>query len=279
MGPPLRLREKATSGSLSDGLVHWWPLSQDSLTNGAAGSPYDFGTQPIYGTAGAGVTFDSGGPSPKIKDALAFDGSATGHIALSAAALPAGFAFAQAHSIFLWVKITNRDGIGTSGSSQTFLGLQDASSGFLRFGNDDGGGGAFFVSSTVASLPFESTYSIDTLNNGRWSLIGYTWDGSTSIPYGNGAPTGKQSTTNFSNTGGVNVIGSYGGINGSFTGSFADIRIYNRTLSPAEVFELYVSAFTPEVPDLPVLFVAAAGGFIPAWALNSNLPVIGTGTY
>jgi hypothetical protein len=35
----------------------------------------------------------------------------------------------------------------------------------------------------------------------------------------------------------------------------------------------------PRTKDYPIAVAAVGGGFIPAWAMNSNLPVIGTGTH
>lgn len=63
-------------------------------------------------------------------------------------------------------------------------------------------------------------------------------------------------------------------------GKMAHAMVCNGTVLTAdEIADLYYSTFVPD-EVMPALFVAAAGGsFIPAWALNSNLPVIGTGTY
>lgn len=58
---------------------------------------------------------------------------------------------------------------------------------------------------------------------------------------------------------------------------------WNRALSLDEIVALTSNPYDFLIPaegEMPALFVAAAGGsFIPAWAMNSNLPVIGTGTY
>lgn len=76
-----------------------------------------------------------------------------------------------------------------------------------------------------------------------------------------------------------NCIGSRDSTNRILDGKLAHAMVCNGTVLTAdEIADLYNSAFmTDEV--MPAMFVTAAGGFIPAWARNSNLPIIGTGTY
>jgi hypothetical protein len=60
-----------------------------------------------------------------------------------------------------------------------------------------------------------------------------------------------------------------------------DLRVYDRGLSASEINALYNRGLAaPDEAEMPALFTASGGGgFIPAWARQSNLPVLGTGIY
>lgn len=67
-------------------------------------------------------------------------------------------------------------------------------------------------------------------------------------------------------------------------GAMADVRVYNRALSAAEINALYNQniarlSLSPDEWEMPILPPAAASSFLAAWARGSNLPVLGTGTY
>lgn len=98
------------------------------------------------------------------------------------------------------------------------------------------------------------------------------------VSYSLGGGLGNAINPGFYSIGGRSAAGPVG--ERVIDGRMADVRVYNGTvLTAAEAAQLYYSAFVPD-EVMPALFVAAAGGsFIPAWAQNSNLPVIGTGTY
>lgn len=67
-------------------------------------------------------------------------------------------------------------------------------------------------------------------------------------------------------------------VNGTFSGSIDDVRIYNRALTGAEINSLYNSAFMPWMEaETPALYASAAA--FPWWAAQNNPSVIGAGVY
>jgi hypothetical protein len=124
---------------------------------------------------------------------------------------------------------------------------------------------------------------------GRWYHVAGTFDGTTISVWVNGAVQSTGPAAGISGSGATNPIhiGSMSGTTNPFNGSLADVRVYNRALSAVEINALYHRgvqrmAIPADEWELPALFTAGGGGgggFIPAWAMNSNLPVLGTGTY
>jgi hypothetical protein len=121
---------------------------------------------------------------------------------------------------------------------------------------------------------------------GRWYHVCIVFTGSACTFYINGVADASLGTFDGSSPARAGVysvggrgltVGGGGGADRTLAGRILDIRFYTGTLlTPAEVSQLYNSAF--EVPEvMPSLYLAAATGFIPAWARGSNLPIIGGG--
>lgn len=114
-----------------------------------------------------------------------------------------------------------------------------------------------------------------------WDLV-LTRSGSTVSAYVNGVFKG---TSTVAGTSAVAVPMNFGvnpsGGNAPADAQYITAQVWNRALSADEIFQLYRDpyCFLTYPQDAMRVGVIAAGGFIPAWAMNSNLPVIGTGTY
>lgn len=116
-----------------------------------------------------------------------------------------------------------------------------------------------------------------------WDFV-LTRNGSTASVYVNGVFITSATSNSVGTNGGPLNFGG----NPSTGGSTADAQYIStqiwvsKGLSAGEVLQLYRDpfCFLTYPQDRSIIGVAAAGGsFIPAWAMNSNLPVLGTGTY
>jgi hypothetical protein len=105
------------------------------------------------------------------------------------------------------------------------------------------------------------TPSAGAVNDGRWHLAGITVEGTAIIFYVDGVSvgtaTGQQPTT----FAGTKNFGADNAGGAAFTGSLADPRIYNRALSPGEMWSLYDHATRWELYDT---------GTPPMWVLSSG---------
>lgn len=110
-----------------------------------------------------------------------------------------------------------------------------------------------------------------------WSHIAATYDGANIVGYLNGVQTG--SPTAYSGaigTGGTMRMGAYGGGGFNWTGKMADVRVYNRALSAAEVWSLWA----PQTRwDLYLVTpFAVAPSIAPPAALGAmRMPLLGVG--
>ncbi len=95
---------------------------------------------------------------------------------------------------------------------------------------------------------------VATTNN-RWYDVAGTWDGTTVLAYSNGrndSPFGQEGTGSGAIAGSaVNIgIGYNPAYNGDFfNGLIQDVMFWNRTLSQAELFELYSDPTGFLMPD------------------------------
>lgn len=107
----------------------------------------------------------------------------------------------------------------------------------------------------------------------RWTLFTATCDGTNFAMYFNGV-LANSGTTTASGTGSALSIGNYG-LTYPWDGLISDIRIYNRTLSEAEIALLASSPLA--VSTRRSSLGGVSGSFQPAWARGSNV-ILGAGS-
>ncbi|HVV14996.1 MAG TPA: LamG domain-containing protein [Candidatus Paceibacterota bacterium] len=208
----------AANAPLSNGLVGYWPLD-GATTNWRTNKTTDV----IAGTASSLVSMSTS-TSPvagKVGQALKFAG---GYISASAAAP------STAYSVSAWIRYEGATPISAikvavsygSGSGGSTLWMGYASDGKLAISNSS----TDLKSSTVSS----ST---------TWHHLVAAVGGGTMSAYMDGTLVNTVSmSSRGSNT---LIVGDYTGLIGSFAfpGSIDDVRVYGRTLSAAEVAQLY----------------------------------------
>ncbi|MGC8586862.1 MAG: LamG domain-containing protein [Candidatus Micrarchaeia archaeon] len=103
------------------------------------------------------------------------------------------------------------------------------------------------------------------VDNGQWNFIGFTYaSGTNTIVYVNGIPYVGSGTGTPNVQTGVGTIANIGGGNSgaNFTGSIANVQIYNTTLTPQEVSQLYYEGISaPPISN---------SGLVGWWPLNGN---------
>lgn len=239
------------------GLVGWWPFYQGTLDE--SGNPARLGVvttaTPSYGFPGPCYRFpNSGNITCGSSDALS----------------------ANRVSVCCWFNpaASQRHDLVTSWN----LGNTSADQFDLLVGVT-GGTAEFFITNASPVSAAGTT----TLTSNKWWHIAGTFDGTNIRLYLNGLLEGSSvHAITIGNGSGRNYIIGNNATGGNATnGLLADVRIYNRTLSAAEIFALSQEAYQPKARIEEInLFHTTASGFIPAWAARgSNLPVLGTGTY
>lgn len=194
------------------GLVSWWPLL---TTRGG----------PIEDRAGVNTGTPSGAVGPIATEvmgvALNFPGGGSDYVALA----NQDFTHITATA---WIRnsTSNNGGFNhiISRHPNWFL-SHDGASG-IRF-NINGAAEAFCVTDY-------------TLINNQWALIAATYDRQNIIGYLNGVQTGSPTAyTTAIGASGTQRLGAYGGGGFNWVGQMADVRLYNRALSAAEIWQLY----------------------------------------
>jgi Concanavalin A-like lectin/glucanases superfamily len=159
-----------------------------------------------------------------------------------------------------WVNITNY-------ASANYPEAISATSGCeLRLGGSSGKP-QFAINTGIATSP-------NALVNGTWTHITGTFDGSTVKIYTNGIISASASYTYSTGISGQFYIGGRGA-SLFWPGALDDLSIWNRTLSPPEIYQLYTLSRLgyPGVLnrfDRSGWLGAVAGGIVP-WALDYNL--------
>ncbi|MCX6724165.1 MAG: LamG domain-containing protein [Candidatus Staskawiczbacteria bacterium] len=224
---------KISTGSLQKGLVGWWKL--DNITGARDKSAYG-----NNGTGAGGITIggatDQHGQAGK---ATTFNGTSQYITTASSPVTSTNSAF----SVSTWVNAT------------TFLSISGANRRILS--DDINANTAFQLTLNTATLGYQNVFTFVVYKNGTeytkfttpvwntntWYHVVAVWDGNAHVIYVNGVSQALTSDSGLSKgTADSKLhIGSRNGSpnTGFFSGSLADVRIYNRALSAAEVLLLY----------------------------------------
>lgn len=252
-----------------NGLVGWWPFDDGSIN--------DFSGRPAVNLAQTGGTRKpSGGiawpANGKVRGGWQFNGSSD-YLTVNNASLSTA-----ERSYAIWVYPTSLAAayagiIGGCLTSNNFLNLFVKSNGKLACYAGQGG-----------SVSYDGT-GTNTLAVNRWYHLAMTYSSLTDTIKGyvngqlDGTGTGVLSDI------GNNHITTLGNdsTNASrfFTGILDDARVYSRVLQAWEVKEIASEPFRPfDIENIALMKTGvAAAGFKAAWSRQSNLPVIGGGTF
>jgi hypothetical protein len=227
---------------LQKGLVGWWKLDG----NAKDATPY---AENLTAT-NATVTADRKGIT---SSAYSLNGTSTSWLANNTVTkLPNP---STALTLSIWFK------------ANTVSGIQD----LITISNRSTAGDQLRLNGTSLSVNRWNTSQLNGFPNANlvantWYLATYTYDGTTSRVYLNGALVG--SSTDAVQNGAVTsvVIGNYntsGGLE-PFAGSLDDARVYKRTLSAAEVTALY-QGYNPSIG-----LASGEKGLVGWWKLDGN---------
>ena len=265
-----------TTGAVTSGLVGWYRLDEGSgqivtdasgnNNNGMLGSTTGSDTtDPTWNsTAGSGTpdgvvstSYEVPRYIPKAS-ALTFDGAATSVAITNPAgdqvAMPSG-------TVSVWLNRSLEDGTlrtaydlagtGSNGATMFSSGVGPCASNTFRFQYGNGGG------TTSICGP--------ALTNGTWYQAVATWNSAGATLYLNGVKVGSSATVPSITVGTNSYIGSNGGSQRYMAGTIGETRLYNKTLSAAQVSQLYTNASTQAA--------APNANMIEAWRADE-----GTGT-
>ena len=204
--------------SLDRGLVGCWTFdgdytkAPDCSGNNNTGTLINGPTR-VQGKIGQGLSFDGVNDCVSIADSNSLN--VTGSITTSA-----------------WIKVASND----SGFHE-IVRKENATPWFLLLNS----GNKIALSTTGAPIEYNDGFSYTADN--QWHQVTGTFDGTTIRMYKDGvfqtsyAGGALQSGTDVAGIGGLPSVGCTNGQ--FFNGSIDDVRIYNRTLSPAEVKRMY----------------------------------------
>jgi Concanavalin A-like lectin/glucanases superfamily len=207
------------AGSLTDGLAGWWKL--DDASSGT--TPTTAADSSGNGQTGTNVGSPTWTGSGKIGDALTFNGSS------QELDLPAVVGASSVFTAAFWFKASASSGTIFAYGNYVACDLTYSTS---HVSCSIDGGTASELSDTAVSV-----------TNGAWHHIAVTEDGTIARLYIDGA-LGVTNTLTPNISGAGWVFASDGGT-GYQSGTFDDIRIYNRVLSAAEIAALYNNASGP----------------------------------
>jgi hypothetical protein len=154
--------------------------------------------------------------------------------------LPNGIYFKGDFTISAWVYLINNNNNG-----QTIIDCGNGqSNNNVLFMADDGSNKplVYTCSSTTSSSCTTTPQSVNVISNSVWHHMVYTLNGTVGKMYVEGMLINTDTSMNTPN--GVLRQNNFVGKNnwgGSFDGYLDDLRIYNRTLSEAEVYQLYIN--------------------------------------
>lgn len=218
----------------------------------------DTGSKPLSMAQAGTFTYATGVPVPAAGKAAVFSG--TGYMRSTTVAAVSGDL-----SVSFWMKT---DAAGPQGASQWYngLGLVDAERGGVT-----SDWGLSFMNGKVGfgiGLPDTTITTATTVNDNQWHLINATWQMNTGTMslYLDGLLSASKVVTASKNTtrAGQNLLAIGGlatGINW-FTGSIADVQVFDTVLTAAQVREIKNTNVLPEPSSLALLGLAGLAGLV-----------------
>jgi hypothetical protein len=207
-----------------------WPLTEDS-----GSTAYDYSGNENHGSitgagpAGTGTVTGLFGNS-----AYDFDGSD------DILSIP-NFGTFSSITVVAWATTDVVDG-----NDYDVLALRENNSIILR--QDISNEWQFAVQRNDDNGTFASIVTQNGINSGEWYHLVGTWDGSTVTFYVNGVSVGTDTASDTKpDQNGGDYIGSLENSGKYFDGTIADVRIYDRAISPQEVQALYQAGTQSEV--------------------------------
>jgi hypothetical protein len=226
-------------GSSTDGLIDWWKFDESSGTVAADSAGANPGTLLNFNFTGA-----SGWTTGRIGNALAFDG-ASDYVSLDSSQLSLSNNF----SVSAWINPRDAAGYGVFFCVRSLY----QQSGF-KFWVD---GHALIIEGQTTAGWRQTYFAVGQIQNDTWYHVVIVYDKATVLVYLNGVnqPANYEGNPNWgadlvmdptkpTRIGAENGTGSVGFF---FNGLIDDLRIYNRTLIPAEVQALYQVGDQPPV--------------------------------
>ncbi|MBU2543665.1 DUF2341 domain-containing protein [Patescibacteria group bacterium] len=215
--------------ALSNGLVGYWKMDESSWTNNcAATSVTDSSGNANNGKSCPATTGPTGGASGKFGNAGSFDGIDDG----------------------INVGTITPTGAATF-SSWIYINGANSKYGVI-FSNWGSGGNAFFIGTLAASsstivVYFNGTniFNITSVPLNTWVHLAISHTGSIATAYINGVQTNSVASSLISATGVTSIGYDINRVDYPFKGSIDESRVYNRSLSPKEVRDLYAWAPGP----------------------------------
>lgn len=224
--------------SATDGLIAQWKFDETSGTTASDSAGTDNGTLLNFNFSGA-----SGWTTGKIATALSFDG-VNDYVNLDSSKLSLSNNF----SVSTWLN-------PRPGCAGVFFCLRSSytASGF----NFSVSGHDLIIQGQTATGWHQTYFAVNQIPNNIWSHVVVVYDKSTVEVYLNGVrlPVDYSGDANWGGDFVMNASGStrIGAENGSgpvgffYTGLIDDVRVYNRTLIPAEILAMYQAADQPPV--------------------------------
>lgn len=209
----------------AQGLKAWWPMAanQGGLTVREQVIGYYNGTL----SSTLGWTGDTFGPSPDFTGTPKYIGVGINKIRDFLAGGP--------YTVAAWFNCKSND------LTQTILGDMTSNGMSRSFGLATGGAGASSVVSSHHGNTLLTHNAVITKNVTHHAAVTWLGNNLTRTIYADGvAGTTTDTPASWASAGGLASIGRQGAYNGYyFKGCIIDVRIYNRALSAAEIWQLY----------------------------------------
>ena len=226
--------------SETSGLVDWWKFDETNGTTAADSAGTDPGTLVDFSFNGT----TSGWTTGMIGGALAFDG-VSNYVSLNSSQV----SLTNDFSVSTWINPRNASGYGVFFCVRSMY--QQSGFKFWVDSND------LIAEGQTAAGWNQVYFGVGQIQNNNWYHVVFVYDKSTVLVYLNGVNLAPAYGGN-PNWGGDFVMNPteptrIGAENGAgpvgfyFDGVVDDLRVYNRTLSPAEILALYQAADQPLV--------------------------------